>query len=208
MYRFGGTEGYYKNLVPLLRNEIGLIPRGLAPRIINFKDFFIFVSLICMIILVDESLIYKNRCFINPKKMKENNSNSIRGRFMFIFLAIVIIGGIWFMFLRTSNIGTTDASDILVGQWLRSDGPYTIEIVEVLDEGKMTAEYFNPATINVGHSGWRVKDDNLQIYVELQDENYPGSLYELIYDEDEEKLSGTYYQAVENVTYDVGFKKK
>ncbi|RLD34657.1 MAG: hypothetical protein DRI83_07765 [Bacteroidetes bacterium] len=41
MYRQGGTEGYYKNLVPLLRNEIGLIPRGLAPRIINFKDFFI-----------------------------------------------------------------------------------------------------------------------------------------------------------------------
>jgi len=39
MCRFGGTEGYYKNLVPHWRNEIGLIPRGLAPRIINFKDF-------------------------------------------------------------------------------------------------------------------------------------------------------------------------
>ncbi|RLD35560.1 MAG: hypothetical protein DRI83_06700 [Bacteroidetes bacterium] len=46
MYRFGGTEGYYKNLVPLLRNEIGLIPRGLAPRIINFKDFFIPTNII------------------------------------------------------------------------------------------------------------------------------------------------------------------
>ncbi|RLD82454.1 MAG: hypothetical protein DRJ15_01465 [Bacteroidetes bacterium] len=41
LYRFCGTEGYYKNLVSLLRNEIGLIPRGLAPRMINFKDFFI-----------------------------------------------------------------------------------------------------------------------------------------------------------------------
>lgn len=96
---------------------------------------------------------------------------------------------------------------MLVGQWLRSDGPYTIEIVEVMDEGKLTATYFNPGTINVGHSGWRVKDEKLQIYVELQDENYPGSLYELIYDEDTEILSGTYYQAVSRQTFDVEFNR-
>ncbi len=112
------------------------------------------------------------------------------------------------MFLRTSNIGTADASDILVGQWQRSDGPYTIEILEVMDEGKITATYLNPGPIHVGRSGWRIKDEKLEIYVELQDENYPGSLYELTYDEDEGKLSGTYYQAVSRESYKVVFDKK
>jgi len=58
MYRFGGTEGYYKNLVPLLRNEIGLIPGGLAPRIINFKDFFIQSELFSNIIFNESGHFY------------------------------------------------------------------------------------------------------------------------------------------------------
>lgn len=140
--------------------------------------------------------------------MKDNNSNSVRGRFVFLFLAMVVIVGIWFLFLRTSNIGTADAADILVGQWQRSDGPYTIEIVEIKDEGILTATYFNPGPINVGRSGWRVKDEKLEIYVELKDDNYPGSLYELTYDKDKDQLSGNYFQAVSRESYKVVFDKK
>jgi len=132
----------------------------------------------------------------------------MRSRFVLIFLAIIVIGGIWFMFLRTSGIGTSDAADILVGKWQRTDGPYTIEVIEVLDEGKMTATYFNPGPIHVGQSGWRVKDEKLQVYVELQDENYPGSLYDLSYDEENNQLMGDYFQAVTKQNYKVVFDKK
>ena len=88
-----------------------------------------------------------------------------------------------------------------------TDGPYSIEILEVSDEGKLIARYFNPGPIHVGRSGWRIKDDKLQVYVELQDENYPGSLYELNYNEDEDQLEGLYYQAVSKQTYHVVFNK-
>jgi hypothetical protein len=72
----------------------------------------------------------------------------------------------------------------------------------------MTAEYFNPGPIHVGKSEWRIKDDILQIYVELKDENYPGSLYQLTYDKKADVLYGTYYQAVAKETYEVGFNRK
>ena len=94
------------------------------------------------------------------------------------------------------------------GSWVRFDGPYTIEIIEIQAEGKLLAKYFNPNPINVGRSEWRIQDKTLQLYVELQDENYPGSIYQLAYDEDKDELSGTYYQAVARQTFEVYFTKE
>jgi len=141
--------------------------------------------------------------------MNSTNSNTHPyRRLILILMTIVVITGIWFMFLRTSNMGTSYAADILIGEWQRSDGVYKIEIIEVMDDGKMTASYFNPNPIHIGRSGWRVKKEQLQIYIKLQDENYPGSLYELSYDEKKGRLTGTYYQAVTKQTFDVEFSKQ
>jgi hypothetical protein len=41
----------------------------------------------------------------------------------------------------------------------------------------------------------------------MQDVNYPGSNYTLIYDPISEKLTGSYYQAVAGQTYTVEFVK-
>jgi len=98
-------------------------------------------------------------------------------------------------------------SEQLVGTWERDDGTYKIEIKEVQAEGKLIAAYFNPAPINVGRAGWRIQNEELQIYVELQDENYQGSMYQLTFDDQTGKLVGTYYQAVSGQTYEVNFSQ-
>lgn len=100
-----------------------------------------------------------------------------------------------------------DPQDVLIGKWNRTDGNYTLDISEVKAEGELTVAYLNPSPIHVGRSAWRVKEEVLQIYVELQDENYPGSLYKLFYDEKTLTLSGTYFQAVSKQTFDVQFTK-
>jgi len=102
---------------------------------------------------------------------------------------------------------SNDIEDELKGKWLRSDGAYTIEILDVNENGNLNAKYFNPDPINVGRAGWRVTNKELQIYVELQDKNYPGSFYELTFNKEKEILSGTYYQAVAQQTYEVFFNK-
>jgi hypothetical protein len=95
--------------------------------------------------------------------------------------------------------------NILVGDWTRTDADYQIKITELLNDGTMKAGYFNPASINVASAGWAFADGVLKIYIELRDENYPGSNYNLIYYPDKDLLAGKYFQAVEKVTYDVGF---
>ena len=95
----------------------------------------------------------------------------------------------------------------LVGEWTRTDAPYQIKITELLNDGTMKTGYFNPRSINVSNATWVLVNDALKIYIELRDENYPGSNYNLIYYPEKDILAGKYFQAVEGVTYDVGFAR-
>jgi hypothetical protein len=95
----------------------------------------------------------------------------------------------------------------LVGRWQRTDGGYVIELKNPAKEGLIDAGYFNPNPIHVGKSAWQKKDGRLMVMVELQDQNYQGSLYKLEYQPPADKLTGTYFQAVERVSYDVEFTR-
>ena len=99
----------------------------------------------------------------------------------------------------------TPVKSLLVGEWARTDAPYQLKISEMSDGGTIKVGYFNPKSINVGKAGWIFSDGTMKIYLELRDENYPGSNYNLIYNTDKDQLEGKYFQAVEGVTYDVVF---
>ena len=101
---------------------------------------------------------------------------------------------------------TADKS-LLVGNWVRTDAPYRIHISELLDDGKMKAGYFNPKPINVGQAGWVNAAGVIQLYIELRDENYPGSNYKLTYVPERDMLAGNYFQAVEGTTFRVEFAR-
>jgi hypothetical protein len=95
----------------------------------------------------------------------------------------------------------------LSGRWQRTDGGYIIELKNPTTAGLIEAGYFNPNPINVGKAGWQNKDGRLMVMVELQDQNYPGSIYKLEYQSHMDKLTGTYFQAVERVSYNVEFNR-
>ncbi|MFN8257068.1 MAG: hypothetical protein U0W24_15340 [Bacteroidales bacterium] len=95
----------------------------------------------------------------------------------------------------------------LVGNWVRTDSPYQIKITEALDDGNLNAGYYNPKSIHIGKAMWNNADGNLKVYVELRDENYPGSNYKLNYYPEQDALAGEYFQAVEGNTYNVVFTR-
>ena len=95
----------------------------------------------------------------------------------------------------------------LTGRWQRTDGGYIIDLKNPSPDGKIEAAYFNPNPIHVGRSGWQNSAGKIIITVELQDANYPGSLYTLEFFHQEDILRGTYFQAVEKVNYDVEFRR-
>lgn len=95
--------------------------------------------------------------------------------------------------------------NLLVGDYLRSDGVYTLKILSVTADGKLDAAYFNPNPIHVGKAAWVLKENVIVLNVELRDVNYPGSTYTLQFFPGDKKLAGKYFQAVEKIYYDVEF---
>lgn len=93
----------------------------------------------------------------------------------------------------------------LEGRWLRPDGGYILEIMDVKKDGHLKAAYYNPRPINVARAGYKNQKGALSVFVELRDANYPGSFYELQYDPGTDRLKGTYFQAVEKKKFNIEF---
>ncbi len=93
----------------------------------------------------------------------------------------------------------------LTGLWQRPDGGYLIEIRSVGPDGEMNAAYFNPRPINVAKAGASQNGATITVFIELRDRNYPGSKYNLQYDPVFDRLTGTYYQALQKEIYEVEF---
>jgi hypothetical protein len=92
----------------------------------------------------------------------------------------------------------------LHGRWLRPDGGYVIEVRSVEPGGRLEVYYFNPRQINVSKAEWR-RENGLNVFVELRDQNYPGATYKLRYVPETDQLAGEYYQPAYQQTFDVYF---
>jgi hypothetical protein len=108
---------------------------------------------------------------------------------------------------QTQLKGKSIDKNLLLGNWVRTDADYKIKISEVAKEGKLKAGYFNPKSINVSKASWTNTKGVLKIQIELRDENYPGSNYNLTYYPEKDMLAGKYFQAVTGETYDVLFAR-
>ena len=95
----------------------------------------------------------------------------------------------------------------LKGRWLRAEGSYIIEVRSVEASGKMNAAYFNPRPINVAKAEAMKAGENLGVFVELRDVNYPGSTYTLTYQPATDRLAGTYFHALSGQNMDVEFSR-
>jgi hypothetical protein len=106
---------------------------------------------------------------------------------------------------------TTEASEDttgfqnLIGRWLRPDGGYIIEIRDITNDGRMDAAYLNPRPIKVAQAGASWRNGKQQVFIELQDTGYPGSTYTLDYNPEQDVLTGIYFQAAMNQTFEVVF---
>jgi len=95
----------------------------------------------------------------------------------------------------------------LVGQWLRSDAEYMIEISAVGADGKLQARYLNPREIHVSRAEWKRESGALTFLLEMTDRGYPGSFYTLTYDPGSDSLTGVYHHLGLNQTFDVAFSR-
>ena len=118
----------------------------------------------------------------------------------------------WKAFAQSGKDGRTIRAETdyrrIEGKWLRPDGGYVLKLSDVTSEGTLKAAYYNPRPINVGKAEWQRIDERIQVFVKLQDVNYPGSTYRLIYKPEHDRLYGYYFQAVTKETFEVIFVRK
>jgi len=118
------------------------------------------------------------------------------------------------LFLCLTLITTIAASSeqpdykVIIGEWIRSDGNYVIQVNRVIFDGSVDAAYFNPKEINVAEANVSMWNGFMKLYIRLEDEGYPGSTYTLYYYEEKDALAGFYYQAAIGQTYEVIFLRE
>jgi hypothetical protein len=124
-------------------------------------------------------------------------------------VAVMIAAGFWWrsQIHVDAQAATAQRFERLTGQWLRSDGGYVIDIKRVDADGRMDASYFNPRSIHVSRAEASMVGASPKVLLELRDENYPGSRYDLTYDAALDALSGEYYQAALQQRFAVTFAR-
>jgi hypothetical protein len=101
----------------------------------------------------------------------------------------------------------TSAFERIKGKWMRADGGYVLEFKQLKANNELDVAYFNPNPIHVGKARMYEERGFTKVFVELQDVNYPGSRYTLILNADKNQLVGNYFQATQQVDYEVAFEK-
>jgi hypothetical protein len=131
-------------------------------------------------------------------------------RYLLLVLSACLISSL----LATSTVSATKTATMhspdmlaLQGRWIRTDAPYVIELSHAKG-GSLQAAYFNPKPIHVGKTETTEQEGMVQILVELQDVNYPGSTYVLSYDRTRDLLEGIYFHPLSNQSYEVGFVRQ
>jgi hypothetical protein len=96
---------------------------------------------------------------------------------------------------------------VLIGRWVRPDGGYVIAIKSVDPSGKLDATYSNPNPINVSKAEISREGGTLGVFLELRGAGYPGSTYRLTYDPTWDRLTGVYFQAALQKSFEVFFQR-
>ena len=156
-------------------------------------------------------------------KKAKKPSKSARGKskkWLFPVMGLILMGlaaAVWYGSLNRSATEPaatvpqkkeTPDFDRLVGNWVRPDGGYVIEISKIYPDGKVDAAYFNPQSIHVSRSTVSEKDGIIELFIELQGKGYPGSTYTLRYNPAYDAMVGIYFQAVIQQPFDVIFQRK
>ena len=130
-------------------------------------------------------------------------------RYWFVLTTFIVAGLVIASAVSATEKTQLRSPDLLAlqGRWIRTDAPYVIELSH-LQDGSLQAAYFNPRPIHVGKTDFAEQGGLLQIMIELQDVNYPGSTYVLSYDRPQDLLRGIYFHPESKQSYEVGFVRQ
>lgn len=124
-----------------------------------------------------------------------------------VLLAVVLVAAAGYWRNQGRQAMDLAAFQKLEGRWQRRDGGSIIEIRNVAADGTIDAAYLNPQSVRVRRSALSMDGGHARLFIELGDVNYPGSTYTLTLDPLDDRLKGTYFQAVAREVSGVSFER-
>jgi hypothetical protein len=146
----------------------------------------------------------KGRWFIGDPQGKDLTMKQLKKYFWAILLACIVL----IPAAKTAISAEQNEFSVIVGEWTRYDGDYTLRVRGVKSDGSADVGYFNPGEIHIEKSSVSEHKGLLKLFVKLQDKGYPGSTYTLYYYAEKDSLAGFYYQAAMGQTFEVIFFRK
>ena len=137
--------------------------------------------------------------------LKKQNATK---RIILISLAVIFTWTIGFPSGGAIASGESPDFTKIIGEWVRPDGGYTIHVEDIKPDGSVNAGYFNPGEIDISEATVSKWKGLTKLYVKLQGKGYPGSTYTLYYYPEKDALTGFYYQAKMEKTFEVVFLRK
>jgi len=109
--------------------------------------------------------------------------------------------------LASRSFAQSSDLTILLGNWVRPDGGYTITIRAVDTNGKIQASYANPSPLPFSKAEVSREGKAVKLFFVLRAAGYNGSTYRLTYDSAADRLVGIYYLAVQRKEFEVVFQR-
>jgi hypothetical protein len=128
-------------------------------------------------------------------------------RLRLIIAVVLIVGSVAGFVVHQQRSKTADYGH-LIGQWVRPDGGYVLNIKSISLDGKIEMAYLNPRPINVSKAQANMKAGKIELLIELLDKYYPGSYYTLTYDSKSDRLVGVYHHLGIGQNFDIFFLRK
>jgi hypothetical protein len=129
-------------------------------------------------------------------------------------LTVMAVPAVIAVYLAVMQVTESDALpqasdfEVLAGRWDRIDGSYSLQVQDVMSDGKVSVGYFNPGAVHVAESRVTRQEGRIRLFVRLRDKDYPDCTYTLFYYPEQDVLAGAYYQAAVDRTYEVVFVRK
>ena len=134
--------------------------------------------------------------------------HSLKNKRLFLITAVVLAVAVIAGFVVFPLAENKTPCSKIVGQWVRNNGGYVLDIRNVQSDGKLEAAYLNPKPINVSKANANIQADQIELFVELRDKYYPGSYYTLTYDSQKDILIGVYHHLGIGQNTNVFFSRK
>jgi uncharacterized protein (DUF2147 family) len=124
----------------------------------------------------------------------------------------ILFSGLLLVVLAAANLPAQAPPDFspVIGTWTRVQGGYELEIKAIEASGKMKVAYLNPRAgryIHIAEAKATSDQGAINIFVKMEDRDYPGSYYQLSLDKKNNNLNGKYFHAPSGKIMDVTFTK-